>query len=40
MISVAYEIEARTAARLGFSWLKRRVDSADDRTERRRAGNA
>jgi small conductance mechanosensitive channel len=40
MISIAYEIEARTAARLGFSWLLRRVDAAEDRSERRRAGNA
>jgi small conductance mechanosensitive channel len=40
MISITYEIEARTAARLGFSWLLRRVDTARDRTERRRAGNA
>jgi small conductance mechanosensitive channel len=39
MIAVAYEVEARTAARLGLSWLLRRADT-DDRTERRRAGNA
>jgi small conductance mechanosensitive channel len=40
MISIAYEIEARTAARLGFSGLLRRVATAEDRSERRRAGNA
>jgi small conductance mechanosensitive channel len=40
MIAVAYEIEARTAARLGLSWLLRRADAAEDRPERRRAGNA
>jgi small conductance mechanosensitive channel len=40
MIAVAYEIEARTAARHGLSSLLRRADAAEDRTERRRAGNA
>jgi hypothetical protein len=40
MICIAFEIEARTAARLGFSWLLRRVDTADARPQRRRAGNA
>ena len=38
MISIAYEIEARTAARLGFSWLLRRADDAsEDGAARRRA---
>lgn len=41
MISIAYEVEARTAARLGFSWLRRRVDTTSvDRVDPRRAGNA
>jgi small conductance mechanosensitive channel len=41
MISIAYEVEARTAARLGFSWLRRRVDTTSvDRVDRRRARNA
>ena len=40
MIAVAYEIEARTAARLGFSWLLRRANTAEDRTDGRRVGNA
>jgi moderate conductance mechanosensitive channel len=39
MIAVAYEIEARTTARLGLSWLLRRTDT-EVRAERRRAGNA
>jgi moderate conductance mechanosensitive channel len=39
MISIAYEIEARTAARLGFSWLLRRADAAPEGgAARRRAG--
>jgi len=42
MISVTNEIEARTTARLGFSWLLGRVDTPrDDGTaEHRQAGNA
>jgi small conductance mechanosensitive channel len=42
MISVTYEIEARSAARLGFPWLLGRVDTArdDGAAEHRRAGNA
>jgi small conductance mechanosensitive channel len=42
MISVTYEIEARSAARVGFPWLLGRVDTTTDdgAAERRRAGNA
>ena len=43
MISVTYETEARTAARLGFSWLLRRDRAQHDKDvtdEPRRAGNA
>jgi hypothetical protein len=44
MISVTYELEARTAARLGFSWLLGRAETAhgerDGAAEHRRAGNA
>jgi moderate conductance mechanosensitive channel len=44
MISVTYELEARTAARLGFSWLLGRAETAHDErdgaAEHRRAGNA
>lgn len=43
MISVTYETEARTAARLGFSWLLRRDRAQRDEAvtdEHRRAGNA
>jgi small conductance mechanosensitive channel len=44
MISVTYEIEARSAARVGFPWLLGRLETAaDDGTgaaEQRRAGNA
>lgn len=36
MISIAYEIEARAAARLAFSWLLRRADAARERGAARR----
>jgi small conductance mechanosensitive channel len=44
MISVTYEIEARAAARLGFSWLLGRADAprraSDDAARHQRTGNA